>query len=84
MKCLLASVLLATLLAAAPASPAKADPANYGIESTEALRRRYRLLLTTSPGAETHLAGVILFDETAGQQADDGTPLPAMLAHLFF
>ena len=36
MKCLLASVLLATLLAAAPASPAKADPANYGIESTEA------------------------------------------------
>ena len=51
-----------------------------GIESTEALRRRYRLLLTTAPGAETHLSGVILFEETAGQQADDGTPLPAMLA----
>jgi fructose-bisphosphate aldolase, class I len=46
-----------------------------GIESTEETRRRYRSLLLTTPGAQDHLGGVILFEETLGQRADDGTPL---------
>ena len=54
--------------------------AALGIESTESTRRQYRTLLFTAPGADTHLAGVILFEETLGQKADDGTPLPALLA----
>jgi fructose-bisphosphate aldolase class I len=51
-----------------------------GIESTEQSRRAYRSLLITTPGAEEFLSGVILFEETAGQSADDGTPLPQLLA----
>jgi fructose-bisphosphate aldolase class I len=50
-----------------------------GIESTEATRRQYRTLLFTAPDADTCLAGVILFEETLGQSADDGTPLPQLL-----
>jgi len=50
-----------------------------GIESTEATRRAYRSLLFTAPDADQHLAGVILFEETIGQKADDGTPLPELL-----
>lgn len=50
-----------------------------GIESTEETRRRYRSLLLTTPGAENHLSGVILFEETLGQRADDGTPLLEVL-----
>ena len=46
-----------------------------GIESTEETRRRYRSLLLTAPGAHEHLGGVILFEETMAQRADDGTPL---------
>jgi fructose-bisphosphate aldolase class I len=51
-----------------------------GIESTEETRRAYRALMFTTPGAEAFLAGVILFEETIGQSADDGTPLPQVLA----
>jgi fructose-bisphosphate aldolase class I len=51
-----------------------------GIESTEETRRAYRALMFTTPGAEAFLAGVILFEETLGQSADDGTPLPQVLA----
>ncbi|MGH7249300.1 MAG: class I fructose-bisphosphate aldolase, partial [Pseudomonadota bacterium] len=51
-----------------------------GIESTLESRRAYRSLLLTAPGAEAFLAGVILFEETLGQAADDGTPLPQALA----
>ena len=50
-----------------------------GIESTEATRRQYRSLLFTAPDADKHLGGVILFEETIGQKADDGTPLPRLL-----
>jgi fructose-bisphosphate aldolase class I len=50
-----------------------------GIESTEETRRRYRSLLLTTPGAENHLGGVILFEETLAQRADDGTPLLEVL-----
>ena len=47
-----------------------------GVESTEETRRAYRSLLLTAPGLGEFLSGVILFEETLGQQADDGTPLP--------
>lgn len=47
-----------------------------GVESTEENRRAYRSLLLTAPGLGEFLSGVILFEETLGQQADDGTPLP--------
>ena len=50
-----------------------------GIHSTEDTRRAYRTLLFTTPGAADYLAGVILFEETLGQSADDGTPLPQLL-----
>jgi fructose-bisphosphate aldolase class I len=47
-----------------------------GIESTEETRRSYRTLLFTTRGVEEYLSGVILFEETLSQKADDGTPLP--------
>ena len=51
-----------------------------GIESSAESRRGYRTLLSTAPGAEKYLAGVILFEETLGQADDKGTPLPRVLA----
>ena len=51
-----------------------------GIDSTEETRRAYRSLLFTTPGADQYLSGVILFEETLGQKADDGTPLAEVLA----
>jgi len=50
-----------------------------GIESSEDSRRAYRSLLLTTPGAGEYLSGVILFEETLGQKANDGTPLPQVL-----
>ncbi|XP_031551456.1 fructose-bisphosphate aldolase A-like [Actinia tenebrosa] len=49
--------------------------ANIGVENTEENRRQYRQLLFTS-GAEMRnsISGVILFEETLYQKADDGTP----------
>lgn len=47
-----------------------------GVECTEENRRVYRALLLTTPGVGAYLSGVILFEETLGQKADDGTPLP--------
>jgi fructose-bisphosphate aldolase class I len=49
------------------------------VESTEENRRSYRNLLFTTPGAEEFISGVILFDETIRQSADDGTPFPELL-----
>lgn len=51
-----------------------------GIDCTDESRRAYRSLLITTPGAEQFLSGVILFEETLGQRADDGTVLPQALA----
>jgi fructose-bisphosphate aldolase class I len=51
-----------------------------GIESTEEARRRYRQMLFTTPGMAQFISGVILFDETIRQKADDGTPFPELLA----
>jgi len=45
---------------------------SIGTESTEEQRRRYRQLLFTTPGVGDHISGVILFDETIRQSADDG------------
>jgi fructose-bisphosphate aldolase, class I len=49
------------------------------VVSTEERRREYRQLLFTAPGLADAISGVILFDETARQCADDGTPFPELL-----
>ena len=54
--------------------------AALGIESTEDSRRAYRSLLFSAPGTDEFIAGIILFEETLGQSADDGTPLTEVLA----
>ena len=51
-----------------------------GVESTEETRRAYRNLLFTAEGMEDYVGGVILFDETIRQAADDGTPFAELLA----
>jgi fructose-bisphosphate aldolase class I len=53
---------------------------SIGVESTEERRRAYRDLLFTTAGAEEHISGVILYDETIRQAGADGTPFPALLA----
>jgi fructose-bisphosphate aldolase, class I len=53
---------------------------SIGVESTEENRRFYRHLLFAAPGLEESIGGVILYDETIRQSADDGTPLPEVLA----
>jgi fructose-bisphosphate aldolase class I len=45
---------------------------NINVENVEANRQRYRELLFTTPGIEKCISGVILFDETARQSAQDG------------
>jgi fructose-bisphosphate aldolase class I len=47
-----------------------------GVESTAETRRDWRSLLLSTPGLADCISGVILFEETLGQKADDGTPLP--------
>ena len=49
------------------------------VESTEDNRRAYRQMLFTTQGAEQYVSGVIFFDETLRQSADDGTPFPKLL-----
>jgi fructose-bisphosphate aldolase class I len=51
-----------------------------GIENIAENRRVYRQMLFTTPGAAEFISGVILFDETIRQQADDGTALGNLLA----
>jgi len=53
---------------------------SVNVESTEDNRRAYRNLLFSTPGVEQFLSGVILFDETARQKANDGSPIPEYLA----
>lgn len=43
-----------------------------GIENTEENRRTYRELLFTTPELEQHISGVILYSETAKQNASTG------------
>jgi fructose-bisphosphate aldolase class I len=53
---------------------------SVGVESTEENRRFYRGLLFSAPGMEEFIGGVILYDETIRQSADDGTPFAELLA----
>jgi fructose-bisphosphate aldolase, class I len=53
---------------------------SIGVESTEENRRFYRQLLFIAPGMEEYIGGVILYDETIRQSADDGTPFPEVLS----
>lgn len=45
------------------------------VESSEENRRNYRSLLLSTPELGKYISGVILFEETLGQQSADGTPL---------
>ncbi|MEX3955938.1 class I fructose-bisphosphate aldolase [Trinickia sp. EG282A] len=49
-----------------------------GIESTEENRRQWRSLLLGAPGLGEFVSGVILYEETLGQKADDGELLPRL------
>ena len=49
-----------------------------GVESTEENRRAYRNLLLATPGLSAFISGVILYEETLLQRADDGVPLPEL------
>jgi fructose-bisphosphate aldolase, class I len=49
------------------------------VASTEENRRAYREVLFTTPGVEAYISGIILYDETIRQQAQDGTPFPSLL-----
>ncbi len=53
---------------------------SVGVECTEENRRTYRGLLFTTPGVEQYISGVILFDETLRQKANDGVLFPDYLA----
>jgi fructose-bisphosphate aldolase class I len=52
---------------------------SINVPSTEENRRAYRELLFTTPGIEAFISGIILYDETMRQKAQDGTPFPALL-----
>jgi fructose-bisphosphate aldolase class I len=68
------------ILAADESSPTiKKRFDSISVESTEDSRRAYREMLFTTAGAEQHISGVILFDETLRQNASDGTAFPKLL-----
>ena len=52
---------------------------SINVPSTEENRRAYRELLFTTPGVEAFISGIILYDETMRQTAQDGTPFPTLL-----
>jgi len=52
----------------------------FGIEPGEENRRKFRDMLLSAPGIEAYLTGVILYDETLHQKANDGTLFPELLA----
>jgi fructose-bisphosphate aldolase class I len=54
--------------------------ASVGVENTAENRRVYRQMLFTTKGAAEFISGVILYDETIRQAADDGTPLSQVLS----
>lgn len=53
-----------------------------GVVSTEETRRAYRDLLFSTPGMERFISGVIMYDETIRQKAQDGRPFPKLLEDL--
>ncbi len=50
-----------------------------GLKSTPEMNRKYRQLLFSTPGIEKYISGVILFDETFRQSADNGMSFPQFL-----
>ena len=52
---------------------------SIGLENTEPNRKAWRHLLFSSKGYGEYISGVILYDETLRQSADDGTPFVEML-----
>mgnify|MGYP001551165190 CR=1 FL=1 len=53
---------------------------SINVESTEDNRRDYReMLFRTTEAMQNHISGVILFDETLRQKAEDGTPLVKLI-----
>ena len=51
-----------------------------GVESSEDMRREYRSLIFSASGLGEFISGVILFEETLGQQSLDNVPMPKLLA----
>ena len=54
--------------------------ASIGVENTEGNRQAYRQLLFTSPEMESHISGVIMYDETIRQSTDSGVSFGELLA----
>ncbi|MBW7469559.1 class I fructose-bisphosphate aldolase [Marinobacter sp. F4218] len=50
-----------------------------GVESSEEKRREYRSLILSAPGLGEFISGVILFEETLGQNSLDDIPIPQLL-----
>ena len=70
------------LLAADESTPTISKRFNsVGIESSVETRRDYRRMLFTTPGIADFISGVILYEETLEQTAEDGTSLPDLLAN---
>jgi fructose-bisphosphate aldolase class I len=69
-------------LLAADESNTSADKrlASFGIETGTEMHRKFRNMLLAAPGIEEYLSGVILYEETLDQKANDGTPFPELLA----
>ena len=65
------------VLAADESSPTIASRFNaIDVESTEENRRAWRSLLVTTAGLGNYISGIILFEETLGQHADEGNTIP--------
>ncbi len=54
---------------------------SVGVECSEENRRQYRQLLVSAPDLESAISGMILYDETLRQKADDGTSFVDVLKH---
>lgn len=69
------------ILAAHESSPTIAKRFKaIGVASTEENRRAWRSLILATPGFGQYGSGVILYEETLAQSADDGEPLPQLAA----
>src|SRR6202171_6717300 len=51
-----------------------------GVETAKQSRRAWRSLRLSTPGLGEFVSGVILYEETLGQRADDREPLPRLAA----
>lgn len=65
------------VLAADESSPTIAKRfAAINVDSSEENRRKWRSLLVATEGLGQYISGIILFEETLGQQTDDGNTIP--------